>query len=405
MSRQGIRFSPPRVVLVLELRWALLRAFGPLAPEVPATVNATRAIQLARIVGLSSRIGARLGYRRLVDELGEEGASELFIDRVAAEALGKKLLRSAEALAEIAAGMSLPLVGLKYLGLRLAGDLVEGSRAACDVDVLVPRDRAAEFHKRLLGEGYQALDFRESEQHLRTLEHPTHGLVEVHKTILGIRLGRSGVSATYEDLRREDLLLPVEGFPDTLSVPARAMRVAHALVHGLAQHGGRPSAYPMMQMVADLIDLGFSGPGGEDLLERVDPWIAQAVSPEEIRAARELGRILERGQVPPVDESTCSSPAGVLLRHIVAGRLDRDYEQALKLGSMGRGLTDRPSWVSIFDKIRRALFPTRGQIEVLYGRPKNLFDYLAKRLFRPIHLLAKLVRYLASYCAVRLRMR
>jgi hypothetical protein len=101
--------------------------------------------------------------------------------------------------------------------------------------------------------GFSPSAVHDTRHHLRPLEHPLAGSVEVHVAIPGVRVGRDR-SSVVEDLHRAGLVEPMPGFAGLL-VPTTAILAAHAIAHGIGQHGMSPHAYPLLRMVGDLLDL------------------------------------------------------------------------------------------------------------------------------------------------------
>ena len=92
----------------------------------------------------------------------------------------------------------------------------------------------------------------------------------------------------------------------------------------------------------------------------------------------------------------------MLLRHILAGRLDAEYEASLRLGFFRPQPSDRLPVVRFVRSVLGAVFLTRGQIDAIYGPPRRPLGYLGRRLARPFDLLRRLGRYSAH--TVRLRL-
>ena len=376
----------------------LLRAFGPAgaaAPVTPAAVDPAAALGLARRFEVAARIAARQGRERLAAELGPEAAAGFARERVAAAAVAMRLMAAAGQVAAVAAPLGIPLAFLKLVALEGTGLLAAGSRGACDVDVLAPADRAAELWRALAAAGWQGGDHPGYEHQLPALSHPERGVVEVHRLVLGVRLGRGGPSAGWEELEREGLLVPLldpSGLPGRCSAPVAEVQAAHVLVHGLGQHGFFPSSYSMLKMVADLIDLG-----AESLTPRALSWVVRDVSPEEAEAARRLCARLAAGD----DPAGWAGPEEVLLRHILAGRLDPDYERALRLGLFLPQPSDRGPAARLAQAVWSAVALSDSQIDAIYGPPSHRLGYLGRRLARPFDLLLRLGRYTARWLKLR----
>src|SRR5580693_6856041 len=312
---------------------------------------------------------------------------------------GMRLMALGERVTATARALGLPLVFLKFAGLELGGRLAPGSRAACDLDVLAPPERAGELQHALAAGGLRPSRLPAPEHQLPPLAGPA-GVVEVHRVLLGVRVAGAG-SATLADLARAGLLVPVEQFsgaaaaiaPASRRAPVRgtgrraapaeaegyaildpAAAVAHTLVHGIAQHGWSPLAYGLLKMVGDLIDLGFGdkrggdggggGDAGDALAERVAPWVAGDLGAGELAAARGLCAALAAGDdLAGWDDSPAEE--ALLLRHALAGRLDPRYERALKLGLFRRQPSDHPETGRLARSLLATVWLSDAQIDAI----------------------------------------
>ncbi|HYL04889.1 MAG TPA: hypothetical protein VE075_02555, partial [Thermoanaerobaculia bacterium] len=229
------------------------------------------------------------------------------------------------------------------------------------------------------------------EHQLAALESPG-GIVEVHRMLPGVRVvGKR--SATAEDLAREGLLHPLTALGGRAAAPVPAVAAAHALVHGIAQHGWTPHANSLLKMVADLVDLGFAGPDGEELARRAAAWTARDLAAGEVEAARRLCVALAAGDgLEGWEESR--APEAVLLRHALAGRLDPGYQRVLRLALFRRQPSDAPEVVRLARAVAATVWLSRAQVDAIYGPPRRRLGYLARRLGRPFDLLFRFGRYL-----------
>jgi hypothetical protein len=377
-----LRFHPPRLAISPAARWMLLRAFGPAGAAFSDPVEPSAVLALARRFEVSARIAARQGRESLSRELGPEAAAGFVADRATATASGMQLMATVRRVAENAAVLGVPLAFLKFAALEAGRRLAAGSREACDVDVLAPADRAGELWRALVAAGWRGSGLAGAEHHLPSLADPAGGAVEIHRRLLGVRL-QGGSSATYGDLERGGLLVPLPDFPGRCFTPAPEVQTAHVLVHGLGQHGFWPSSYSLLKMVADLIDLG-------PLPDRAPAWISEDVSADEAAAVHRLCSRLAAGEDPTAG---WDAPEETLLRHILAGRLDADYERALRLGLFRAQPSDRPRPVRLARSVLDTLFLSNAQIDAIYGPPRNRLGYLGRRLARPFDLLLRLGQY------------
>ncbi len=382
----------------------LLRAFGPPGAAFLGVVEPGAALALARRFEVAARIAARQGRERLAGELGPETAAGFARERVAAAAVSLRLMAAVGQIAAVAAPLGIPLAFLKFAALEGTGLLAAGSRGACDVDVLAPAGRVEELWQALAAAGWQGGDHPGYEHQLPALSHSERGVVEVHRLVLGVRLGE-GPSAGWEELAREGLLHPLPDLPGRCSAPVAEVQAAHVLVHGLGQHGFFPSSYSLLKMAADLVDLG-----PVSLTPRALAWVARDVSPEEAAATRRLCARLAAGEDAAGwaggDKSGANSGDNseeVLLRHILAGRLDPDYDRALRLGLFKPQPSDRGPATRLAHAVWSAVALSDAQIDAVYGPPSHRLGYLGRRLARPFDLLLRLGRYAAGWLKLRLQ--
>jgi Uncharacterised nucleotidyltransferase len=428
MARHGVRFHPPALALGPAVRWMLLRAFGPVGAaggSAAPAVEAQAVLALCRRFELSCRVAARQRRVRLAAELGVAAADGFARDQAVAAGAGLRIVALAERVAAAAAPLGVRPVFLKLAALELGGLLAPGSREGCDLDVLVPAGRAAELQRTLVGAGFRASPMPPYEHQLAALE-SADGVVEVHRMLLGVRVAGKR-SATAEDLDREGLLQALPALAGhAAAVPLPAVAAAHALVHGIAQHGWTPHAYSLLKMVADLVDLGFAGPDGPELAGLAARWIARDVAAEEVAAARRLCVALAAGATGPTRDAVVATAAGgagetseaggdlgewetsrapeaVLLRHALAGRLDPGYAESLRLALFHGVPSDVPEAVRLTRAVAGTVWLSRAQVDALHGPPRRRLGYLGRQLRRPLDLLARLGRYGLQAWKVRRR--
>jgi hypothetical protein len=297
--------------------------------------------------------------------------------------------------ATAAASIGVPIVLLKFAALRASGRVADGWRGAGDVDVLVASD-----HSRALAEALGKLGLRDAgfpgEAHqLPQLRDADGRAVEVHVHLPGLRLRPGGSMATVDALAAAGPLQRVD-LPGDCSVPLPHVMAAHAVVHGIAQHGFAPGGYPAFRVVGDLIALGAHEDGGA-IARAALPLVADEVAPDEMAAAVALATRLARADAALFGD--VASPEAVLLRHFVAGILDEDYRRSLRL----HGLAEGGGIAGLVRAAWHALALTDAQIDVVYGPPRSRLGYLGRRLARPFDLVRRVARYAAAGVRVRRR--
>jgi hypothetical protein len=399
--QSGIRFEPPKVDLGDEMRWLLWRAFGPVGAPLPGDTELR--VKVLRILAgdldLAARIGDRTRLEILEIELGPETAR--WIQQQHASAAARSLLVSSVCgeLAEQGRSLEIPLIFLKGAALQLAGKTAAGARNMSDVDVLAPEEGARRLQAAFLDAGCKELEAPESEHQLRYLTHRSGLGIEIHKTVPGVRLDGEN-SAAAEDLIDRSIVVSAPGLGGRCYLPKDGFLLAHLLVHGIAQHGLTPGAYPISRMLADLQDLEADDEAGEAACR----WIETEVSREEVGAVADLVRRLGAGE-DPAEVAAVEDASGTLLRHLVAGATDESYERSMKF----RGLTATPKDMGrprgLVKTVRNALFPTRTQIDIIYGKPRTELGYWGWRLWRPFDLVVRSARYGAAWVRQKLGMR
>jgi hypothetical protein len=262
-----------------------------------------------------------------------------------------------------------------------------------DVDALVREQDARPLARALAAVGFVG-GGEEYPHQLPALTHPHLGSVELHRHLPGVRggMGRRRF-ATLDDVDRAGLLAPWPGMPAGALLPAAALLTAHLLAHGLAQHGFRPTAYPPLRLIGDLIDLGIGEEGGRELLAESAALLSPAVAASEARAAATAATRLAAGDTAVV---LAAIPAGVLLRHLLGGVLDPGYQRSLKLRELVDPLGEGGRLKRRVASLRQALTLSRGQVDSIYGRPRNGWGYATRRALRPFDLAWRAGRALLS---------
>jgi hypothetical protein len=344
----------------------LLRAFGPPAADFHEAVDGALAFRVTRELGLVERIGARVDSTLLARELGRETARELAVYRLRALAGVQGLLELVPQLASASASASMPVVLLKLAALHATGCLLEGSRAAADIDVLVPERDAERAASILVGLGFHAEPATPANHHLPPFHDRRGRVVELHTRVLGLRDPRSRRFATFDSLVARDAVEPAPGLAPGCHVLRPELMAAHLIVHGIAHHGGSDD-YPVMRTLGDVIDVLPDDRAVRGL--RAIEWISSDVDRGEVEAALSLCDALERGTVNELLVEEDSRPESLLLRHVLAGALDPGYRSGLVVDKVLRPVTDEPRWRRVLSTLRWAVFPTDAELAARLGVP------------------------------------
>lgn len=389
---KAIRFRPPALNPPPELRWVLHRAFAAPESPVPPPADPSAAFDLATRLDLAARVAARTDPAVLVAEVGPVAASF----KKARYLNVARALRDEDTLAQVASlakGRETPLVILKGCALGLLGIGPSGSRSFSDLDILVPVDRIPEMSSVLVDAGWTLAALPPSEHQEPPLSHPTQGTIELHRCIPGVRVPGSRRSLDGRSMTGAGLSQPIPGFNGSVRAPSMAVLTAHALVHGIVQHGYAPDSYPLFRVLADLQDLRAAGVDLREatpLLREIDAEDLGAV--ETLLEALGTGKALDLAQSPPL----------ALLSHLAAGALDPGYSLALKSDPRFLfGLSDLHLPSLVIKRLWKVLFLSRERVDAIYGRPKRRGGYVARQVLRP----ADLALRLASSAGARLKAR
>lgn len=392
-----MQLSPPPVALSSEIRWVLRRAFGPPQEPFREPVDGRRVAELAGDLRLVERIGARVPSSLLVAELGAAVARDLALSRLQVLAGVRGLCELIPELASAAAAAALPIVLLKFAALYAGGYLAEGSRAAADIDILLPEREAPLAAELLTGRGFFAVETTATDHHhLPPLRDRLGRVVELHTRLPGLREPGASRFAGFEALERAGGLVPAPGLGRGCSLLRSDLMAAHAVAHGLAQHGGA-DVYPLTRVLADLIDVlpGDRRTRGIGAAE----WITADVSRSQLEAVLGLCDALERGDMEALAAPPETRPESALLHEVLASALDPDYRRARALGSLFRPLSDEPRWWKSLKMVRSLALPTKAQLAVHLGLPSAR---LVNRRLRLAHAVA-LARRLPQHARAALR--
>ncbi len=389
----GMRFSPPADEPSIEARWLLAAAFGPRLPALPAEADAGALAELAKGLDFGARIASRQTATELSSVLGDELANGFRDARRRAAAATLLYEELALRVAATAAELGLPIAFLKGFALHHAGFAAPGSRSFCDLDLLAPSGRALELQGALVAGGWTAAESPPNEHHLPALVDAAAGAVEIHFRLWGVSL-RGGDWATLEDLEAAGLTTPAPGVPGGALLPARELLAAHAIAHGVAQHGSRPQSYPPLKLFADLADLLPDRASWQRFLDGPARWVEPSVSRAEVEATARLAGLLAAGRIPAGagDRSAGEDDAVRLLRHLLAGAADAEYRESLRLAHLAERFRQARRQGALWSFVARKLHPTEAELEARYGPAATPFGRLGRRLRRSLEAVVELGR-------------
>jgi hypothetical protein len=394
---EGVRFWPPTVSLAADVRWAILRAFARPELEVSPSCPPDRCLGTASTLGLLPRICARVAQQVLRADLREcfESAAR---GKYGAVARGLLLERTLHLIEETAATLETPYALIKGAAIvrHLGSDL--GLRGAGDIDILLHPSDAACMHRELQRRGFHEETPTHPHFHLPLLSDRSGSAIEIHSCLSELRLGDDRRDATLADLIAQGRVAQVAGSAGRALLPDPELLLAHALAHGIAQHGYLPQSYPLLRMVADIVDLAPLAPPGA--LDRASRMLAPTVSADEVQAVFELGDALSEGRVEPT--WTSQGPAGRFLRHMVFGMLDDDYANGLKLHAAFR-LLRGPNPLRALRAYGRSTFSLPDQdVGRIYGEHTRGKE-LRFKLLRPLDVTRRIARMIPSAAKIYAR--
>jgi hypothetical protein len=361
----------------------LHRAFAKPELPVPPPGNAAGALDLALRFDLAARIGARAIPGTLKAEIGP-AADEIVRALHLTAANSLRYEATLRQVAGLAASRGIPLVILKGSAIGLLGISAPGARPFSDLDILVPVDRILELRTALVAAGWTLSGLDGSEHQEAPLTHPAFGMIELHHCIPGIRPPGSRRSFDARGLLDAGLTDSLPGLDGAVRAPSRPVLIAHALEHGLVQHGYAPGSYPLFRLLADLQDLGTD----TERLREAGQFLRD-LDPADLSTVASLLAALEAGAAFDLH----AGPPRSLLDHLVAGTLIPAYALGLKADPRAlRSPSDLPLPLATLRWIYKATVLDRAHVDAIYGRPKRLGGYAARQLLRPFDLALRLGR-------------
>ena len=378
----SFRFKPPRVAITPEIRWVLVRGFGPTGAVLSGNQgqpDPNLAFYYAFRLGLAPRIATRIPAKQQQYELGVEFARQLEISRLAAVSLERCVEDTARAVAEIAAERAIPLVFTNHIALQLFGGLVEGSRVCEDIDVLVPVTRVKELHEMLQVHGLSWYCPSGSLSHFADFECDARAAVESRVHIPAFGFDRDRAFATADALLASGLVVRTDALPGNAWIPEVAISLAHVIAHGFTRRCDRPGCSPLVRMISDVIDLSATQ-DSEIQAFLCHGRLADRMSLFEVRAVCLLAQALREGRDP--EDLPRGSPSLLLLDHMLASILYPDYEQSQRFDFVGPDPTVRSRLRARLDRVLRALLPNQAQ--PIYRGSGSQLAWVALRLHCPV---------------------
>jgi len=110
-----------------------------------------------------------------------------------------------------------------------------------------------------------------------------------------VRFRPNECEVTLQLLLDANSLTPAAELSKYAHVPLPEVLLAHAIGHGIAQHGFVPQSYPLLRLVANAIDLDMVG--NRARVMQALSWVQPDVSEQEVFALQELAESLTAGNV------------------------------------------------------------------------------------------------------------
>jgi hypothetical protein len=380
MRIRPLKFAPPRVPIDADLAWLLRAAFvNDVSPSLPK--SSEHALLIARATQLSGRVAARLGAWRGGSSLGAlaQDFGEDYYANIAKETL---LMQAQQRINELAERLQIPMIAVKFGGLRLAGVIAPGARIVADLDVLLPKARARDFWHALLTAGFLRTNTHEYPHQLEALVDPYGAVIDLHVHLPGVVVERGGF-ATADQLIARGLVTRTRG---TMFVPSAGVLAAHAIVHALVQNRSTPQTYSPLRMLSDVMDLRRMAPNVvHDAASYLAPQLGTTCETLE-----RLCAVLAEGAFDgPSFDGTSEQ---TMLWHCLAARLDFDYAERLRAAGLANKFRDGSSATEIARYVADLLYPAETALDFLYGPALGTFARVRRRLRRPLDLAIRTLR-------------
>lgn len=334
----------------------LQAAFAAELPASRAAGNPQAVVTLASELELGARLASRLGAKGLPKLLPGADLGPLLAERARAHLAWDRIEEALRTCSALAQREGLLLVPLKFAAQQVRGESAPGLRSAGDLDLLVPENQLEAWLSALPKAGWEPVRKSRESHEAGVFLHPLSGPLDLHRNLPGVGLNGKPY-LTFENLRSAGLLeAPPAPWPACLKLPARAVTLAHSLVHGFCQHQGAFHRYAPFRFLADAVDISRWSTTEDWRLAR--ELTSPSLSGIDFDALWELLSTLTAGQLPEAE-----SHAGLWLQHLVAGAFDTDYQQRLLRESL---LTLPPGaqplrffWLRLW----RAFWPDRARLE------------------------------------------
>ena len=317
------------------------------------------------------------GARRRAHSLRISAAT--ITQNVAKETL---LMQAQQQIVEVAERLQIPLIAVKFGGLRLAGVISPGARLVADLDILLPKAQARDFWRGLLTAGFLRTHTHEYPHQLEALVDPYGAVIDLHIHLPGVIVEMGGF-ATADQLIARGLVTRTRG---TMFVPSAGVLAAHAIVHALVQNRSTPQTYSPLRMLSDVMDL-----------RRTDPNVvhnaAGYLAPELGTTCETLERLCAALGEGAFDRPSFDGTSEqILLWHCLAARLDFDYAERLRAAGLANKFKDGSSATEIARYIADLLYPAETALDFLYGPALGTVARVRRRLRRPLDLAIRTVR-------------
>lgn len=379
---------PPELALDEDVRWVLLAAFsnaGAVDRHPPA--SAERAARLVREFGIVGQVTSRHSRAQLLGALSSAEVDTLTRIATTWTMRGLAAARVTTEVCEVATREKIAIALLKQAALRSLGLVTPAQRHASDVDLLVRRADVAPLSEALQRHGFTLERDKEHAHGVVVLRSAEKVGVELHTSIVGLTPASGASGFDLDTLLDRQLATPHSPKSARVWLPRLEVVGAHLVWQGwglfrYAPHA--PEHKTPFRVLADLQHLGVHT--NPTLRAAIRQYLPATVPEQDYQGLVELAASLALGDCEPSSEA-----AKLVLRHMLATRLDQRYRDSLYLVRQREALRAEGLTGWIRRQLRRALRPSNEELEHMV-RVGSATSVAMARLQLPLQLATRSLR-------------